>query len=375
MTSPSRRDFLRLCTAAIACPDPFATGRYLDAVPFSGADRNPPFHRLIDAGLDARLYTDLSALTPEALVTPTNRFFVRTGFPDLLDPRAPWSIRVSGLVKQPLTLSLRDLEALARPAGPFVTECAGNNDPANFGLISAARWSGAPIADVLKKTPPLPRATRVMISGFDRHSRTAASSLPGASWIFTLEQLESAGAILATHMNGEPLRRDHGWPVRLLVPGWYGCACIKWVDEITLVDDTAPVTSQMKEFAARTHQKGVPALAKEYAPASMDLAAVPVRIEKWRVDDRITYRVVGIVWGGTTTATRLRIRFRASEPFQSFEVCPRPATPFQWTLWSYLWRPTAPGQYQIVLKPDDPAVSSWRLDLYFYARQVWIDEV
>lgn len=173
----------------------------------------------------------------------------------------------------------------------------------------------------------------------------------------------------------EPLPRDHGFPVRLIVPRWYGCACIKWVNEIALVDDDAPATSQMKEYAARTHQDGVPQLAKDFRPVSIDLAATPIRIEKWLVQGRLVYRVVGIMWGGSKPARVLLIRFNPSEPFVPFDVCPPPVTTDTWTLWSYVWRPTSPGRYRIVLKAGDPSIPTHRLDVFFYTRTVWVDEV
>jgi DMSO/TMAO reductase YedYZ molybdopterin-dependent catalytic subunit len=369
----TRREFLELCAAALAQNLP-AGGRHVGVVPFADAELNPPFHTLIDAGLDARLYTDLSALSTGSLVTPNDRFFVRTAFPDQLDASRPWSIDVTGLVRNSPALSLTDIEPLVERQGPFVMECAGNNDPGNYGLMSAAAWAGAPFARLLERLQPGKGASRVRISGFDGHSAVPRSSLPGASWVFTLDELTSAGAFLATQMNGEPLPRNHGWPVRLVVPGWYGCTCIKWVNEIALVGDEEPATRQMREFAARTHQDGTPRLAREYAAAAMDLAALPVRIEKWVVADRLRYRVIGIVWGGARVPRRLRIRFRSSEPFHSFDVSPAPASPLTWGLWSYDWQPTAPGLYQIVLKPEE-GIASRRLDLYFYTRSVRIDEV
>jgi DMSO/TMAO reductase YedYZ molybdopterin-dependent catalytic subunit len=369
----TRREFLELCAAAL-CPNPFEGGQQLGLVPFAYAEGNPSFHTLMDQGLDARLYTDLSVLQPDALVTPNDKFFVRTAFPDQLDPSRAWSIGVTGLVRQPATLSLRDLEPLIERAGPYVMECAGNNDPRNYGLMSAAAWAGAPIARLLDRLQPSTGATRVRISGFDGHSTRADSSLPGASWVFTVDQLASAGALLATEMNGEPLPRDHGWPVRLVVPGWYGCTCIKWVNEIALVNDDEPATTQMREFAARTHQDGTPRLAREFAAAAMDLAAMPVRIEKWRVSGGVRYRVIGIVWGGRSVPRRMRIRFAASDRFEPFDVCPVPGSPLMWGVWSYGWQPPAPGLYQIVVKPEE-GMASRRLDLYFYTRSVRIDEV
>src|SRR5262249_22404801 len=138
---------------------------------------------------------------------------------------------------------------------------------------------------------------RVRISGFDRYPVKSEFSRPGASWIFTQEDIAAAGAFLATLMNSRPLTRDHGAPLRLVVPGWYGCCCIKWVNQIAFVADGSPATSQMREFASRTHQRRIPTLARDYQPAVIDPAAMPVRVEKWLVGGRVTYRVYGIIWG------------------------------------------------------------------------------
>ena len=96
-----------------------------------------------------------------------------------------------------------------------------------------------------------------------------------------MDELKASKAFLATEMNGESLTRDHGAPVRLVVPGWYGCVCIKWVDEVTLLGEGAATTSQMREFASRTMQQGVPELVKDYRPAFIEQAAMPIRVEKW----------------------------------------------------------------------------------------------
>src|ERR1700730_13152058 len=112
-------------------------------------------------------------------------------------------------------------------------------------MISVASWKGALLADVLEKARAKPDAKRVLISGFDTYAAKSTSSIPGASWVFTADELRKAGAFLATEMNGSPLTSDHGAPVRLVVPGWYGCTCIKWVNEIAPVDEAAEATAQM----------------------------------------------------------------------------------------------------------------------------------
>jgi DMSO/TMAO reductase YedYZ molybdopterin-dependent catalytic subunit len=207
------------------------------------------------------------------------------------------------------------------------------------------------------------------------HSERSTTSTPGASWIFTLDELRSSGAFLATAMNGERLPPDHGYPVRLFVPGWYGCASIKWVNEISLVDHEAPSTPQMREFGPRTFQNGRPALAREYKPATMDLAAMPVRVERWVGTGGPVYRVVGVMWGGDAPVDRLSIRFNPREPFVPIAVCPKPVSADSWSLWSHIWRPMERGRYRIVLKAGDPAVRTERLDTYYYTRELYIDEV
>src|SRR5207244_10106429 len=112
---------------------------------------------------------------------------------------------------------------------------------------------------------------------------------------FTVEHINSSNAFLATDMNGQPLTKYHGAPIRLLVPGWYGCTCIKWVNAITFVDDDAEPTSHMQEFAARTHQQGTPKLARRYRPAIIEQAAMPIRVEKWFEIGRASCRERGQV--------------------------------------------------------------------------------
>ncbi len=356
-------------------PDPLAGWKLQGTVPFDEPGDAIRFGTLEGSGLDARLLTDLSLLSPQTLVTPTEQFYIRTAYPDLLDPPDPWVISINGLVRRPVTVPLPALVSDARPLGTFLMECAGNSQAGRFGLMSAATWSGVPMMDVLARVELLPAATRVLVSGYDGHSGSPLTSVAGASWIFTLEQLRSSGAFLATEMNGQPLTKDHGYPIRLFVPRWYGACCIKWVNEITLVDDEAPATTQMREFATRTFQSGQPGLAREYKPASLDLAAMPIRIEQWRRDGRVAYRIVGVVWGGTEPADSLQIRFNPGQQYAPVTVCPAPTTNDTWTPWSHVWKPGERGRYRIVLNAADPSIRTERLDVYFYAREVVIDEI
>src|SRR2546429_1078266 len=91
-------------------------------------------------------------------------------------------------------------------------ECAGNVRQAKFGLLSVGEWAGVPVSEILDKAKAKSGTARVLISGFDRYATESRTSIPGASWAFSPEQLEKAGAFLATELNGQPLPKDHGAP-------------------------------------------------------------------------------------------------------------------------------------------------------------------
>ncbi len=153
----------------------------------------------------------------------------------------------------------------------------------------------------------------MLVSGIDIENtpqQTSRTSVPGASWVFSRDDLRQG--LFATRMNGAPLAREHGSPIRLIVPGWYGCACIKWVNRIELVDDAAPATTQMMEFAQRTHQASRFERASDYLPATIDTAAVPIRVERWEVAGKTEYRIIGIIWGGQTPTNAF------GDPLQAF---------------------------------------------------------
>lgn len=353
--------------------DPFGGGRLLSALEFTEEARMP-METKFGAELDGRLYTDLSKLTPENAITPVGQFFIRTAASRLLGDQTPWQVQVGGQVRRPFTLNPEELRKLAKPMGTHLLECSGNVRMAHFGMMSVASWSGVPVSEIIEDAKLKTGGTRVLISGFDRYESSSVSSVPGASWVFTLEELASAGAFLATEMNGELLTEDHGAPVRLVVPGWYGCASIKWVNEIAGVEEHVDATSQMQEYAARTLQKGVPQLARDYQPATIDQAAMPIRIEKWFVQERIKYRVVGILWGGARPVNVLEIRFNPEEEYVPVDHFQQ-TTNDPWSFWTHAWLPQRTGTYLIRLRVRDAGVTARRLHVGDYVRSVAIMEV
>jgi DMSO/TMAO reductase YedYZ molybdopterin-dependent catalytic subunit len=324
--------------------------------------------------LDGRLYTSLGDITEKNFAIPAERFYLRTRASKILPRPDVWTIQLDGLLVGPRRLGIRELQTAGKPLGLHLMECAGNARAAHFGMMSAGEWAGIPMTEILAGARAKPAATQLLVSGFDHYAGNSVTSTPGASWIFSLDELLKANAFLATELDGKALSSDHGAPVRLVVPGWYGCCCIKWVDRIALVDDRAEATSQMIEYATRTHQDGSPRLAKDFRAARVEHAAMPIRVEKRLEGSSLVYRVVGILWGGSESIRQLTIRFNPEEEYVPVDSLPTPQT-MPWTIWSHQWRPTTRGTYTIRLAIKEPALHPKRLESGYYARSVEISEV
>ena len=359
--------------AQVGAKNPFATGRQIGVVEFSH-EAPVAMETALGEGLDGRMYTDLSRLTPEAPITANESFYIRTRASTLLHEQEKLTVQLNGLGTKAVEIGVVELKKMAQPMGVHLMECAGNARSVHFGLMSAAEWSGVPLVDLLENAKMKPQSTRILVSGFDTYPTKSESSQPGASWVFTWDDVKRARAFLATEMNGRVLTKDHGAPVRLIVPGWYGCACIKWVNEITLVGDGAEATSQMQEFAGRTQQQGVPKVAREYKPAIIEQAAMPLQVEKWLVDGKIVYRVAGILWGGSRPASGLEIRFNPEEEYVAVESVEQNVND-PWSFWTHTWNPRQPGTYLIRLRVKDGQIAAIRLNAGYYLRSVEITEI
>lgn len=379
--------------------DPFAGGEFLGYLPFRSPEEDHytgRFYENSGGGHDARLCIDLaSLLTPAGRLTPADQFFIRTEYPDQLKSTADWKIKIHGEVKQPQNLPLKSLLDLVEPRGPVLLECSGNANVLKFGLLSVAKWDGIPIEKIIKLAHPTEKAFAILINGFDDDSYLpdrgppySTHSYPTCSWVFPIETLVKARAFLATQMNGVPLPKDHGAPVRLIIPGWYGCSEVKWVNELKFVDRTQKATWQMLEFAYRTNQQTHqdrrfkhplgPDLARDYRPGTIDQAATPVRVEQWKLGGKIAYRIVGITWGGAKRSAKLIIRYRSgggASKWAPVSFC-RPVTSVsEYGIWMHTFVPRKKGYHQIEMLVDDPRTPSRRMKTGDYTRGVIIPAV
>jgi sulfite oxidase len=197
------------------------------------------------------LSTDpLNAETPieglRADITPRSQFFVRSHFPQPdLDPRRP-VVSVGGAVEKTLQLRLADLDAMASKTSTVTLECAGNGrtelrpqpagEPWGLGAVGTAEWSGVPLRAVLESAGLRPQVQEILAIGADRgRPPDLADEIPFARSL-PLDKAMDPDTLLALRMNGEPIPAEHGAPVRLIVPDWYGMASVKWLDRIEALE-------------------------------------------------------------------------------------------------------------------------------------------
>ena len=311
------------------CADGAAAGTLAGTLPLTRTDGvvQPYGVKFGGPGLDTRQITDLSRLEPEQLITP-NGARVR---PDgMAAPPRPGTMALGDRDHWPagarrIPDRRRARRAVAADGHP-PARVRGQQQPGKLRTHErrrvgrrAARRCRLPSAAVGAGGAVLVRGstTKAGVRRL-RSRRQLGLASPGA---------RSLGAFLALRMNGEPLPPDHGMPVRLVVPGWYGCAWIKWVDGIRLVGAEEPATSQMKEFAGRTHQTQRHELAKGLCAAGYSNRRHAGPRREAANPAGVHYRIVGIVWGGDRPADRLVIRFGKDDSWKAVAMCPPRAAP------------------------------------------------
>lgn len=228
------------------------TARQAGRLPVPGVrvvDPGEACQQATGAGLVVHRADPLNAETPlpmlaGAALGPGHRFYVRNhfGIPDL-DP-ATWRLEVGGQAWSPLSLSLAELRAMPSQTAVVTLECAGNGrseldppvpgDQWGLGAVGTAAWTGVPVPDVLRLAAPRPDAREVVFRGADSGLAEGRTGPVHFERSLPLGDLPSAGALLAYAMNGQQLPKRHGYPLRLIVPRWYGVASVKWLTGIEL---------------------------------------------------------------------------------------------------------------------------------------------
>jgi DMSO/TMAO reductase YedYZ molybdopterin-dependent catalytic subunit len=345
----SRRRFLRssagfpLSALALAADE--------ELIPFSDY---PPEFRTDAQSENPRVKAfDLRKLT--ALTTPTEDFFTFHQTKTVEVNAAAWRLRIGGLVQRPLELSLDDLRGRAGWRElPVTIECSGNSgDPRVMnGLVSTAVWSGVGLADVLKECAVQPEAREAVFLGMDMEEDKKweagnASYVSPHGWSLYVQDALAPDNLLAFAMNGAPLPAEHGFPLRLVMPGWYGMSQIKWLTRIELIDrpyEGRHMARNYQSLRAVKSPEGTVWL--DSSISRNNLKSVVARVTRRVVDKRFEYKIAGAAWGGPGRIAAIEVQVdggawvRASIDQRAGDAA--------WVLWSAPWRDPAAGEHVLV---------------------------
>jgi DMSO/TMAO reductase YedYZ molybdopterin-dependent catalytic subunit len=198
---------------------------------------------VVHRALPLNCETSIPALVG-GVVMPNAHFYVRNHFQTPALEASNWQLQVGGLVERPLRLSLREVTSMRSETLVVTLECAGNGryslDPVvegeqwQLGAVSTAEWTGVPLVEVLDRAGVKEPARELVFRGADRGAVEGRPAVPFERSL-PVDTARESRALLAYAMNGEQLPTQHGYPVRLIVPDWYGVASVKWLTHIDAV--------------------------------------------------------------------------------------------------------------------------------------------
>ena len=311
-------------------------------------------------------------------VTPVGLHYLLTHYDIPEVDAASWRLEVGGLVEHPLSLSLDDLRARPVAEIPVTMECAGNgralvdphvvSQPWLLEAVGTARWRGVPVASLLADAGVRDDATDALFTGLDRGVEGGEEQLYRRS--VSLEELEECEALLAYEVNGVPLPPQHGFPLRLVVPGWYGMTSVKWLAEIALID--APFDGYQMRQSYRLRQEdddeGEPV--SRMAPRSLMVPpGIPEFLSRSRVVAAGVCEIHGRAWSGEDEITGVEVSTDSGGTWSPAELGEAALGRWAWRSWSFTWE-AEPGEYELCCRARDaagneqPLEAPWNLGGY-----------
>jgi len=292
---------------------------------------------------------DLSLL--DDWLTPHDLFFVREHFPAPAVSVHGWKLSVGGAVDAPFEIPYDDLVQQERRVLPATLECAEN--PVGGGLVSTAEWTGVSLASLVEKARPRPEGRYVRLTGADGFTRT----LP-------LAKALHPDTLVVWGMNGNKLPGNHGFPLRAIVPGWYGMSSVKWLRVVDLTDRED--TSEAYRRRLRSLLAGV----RVAEPVgAVEVKSVFSRPLEAAILTGRRFVARGAAWAGEKPVQTVEVSTDGGKSWGRAGL--GKPVPYTWVLWEYEWKIPGAGDYELVVRADgQPAErASERVDEY--EQNVW----
>ena len=291
-------------------------------------------------------------------ITPVGMHYMLTHFdmPDVdIDS---WRLQIGGLMDSPRSLTLEDLQASASRTLAVTMECAGNgrtslsprptNMPWGLEAIGTAQWTGVSLRDVISTAGVRPEAIELVFTAPDEGTQMGIRHFYQRS--LTLAEIDRPEVLLAWAMNGRPLEPQHGAPLRLIVPGWYGMASVKWLSSIEAVDEPFVGPQQASSYNIRkSPDEPGQRISRIRVRALMTPPGRPDFPSLERVADAERHTIRGRAWSGETSVAK--VEFGVDDEWTEARL-DEPVGDFAWRGWSADWDAT-PGEHRLSCRATD----------------------
>jgi len=296
-------------------------------------------------------------------ITPIGLHYLLIHFDiPVVDPDE-FALTIGGHVRQPLRLSLEQLKARPAKTLAVTLECAGNgrarlsprplSQPWLMEAVGTAKWTGTPLGPLLDEAGVLDPAGDVVFTGIDRGIQGGVEQQYERS--LPLAECRRDEVLLAYAINGQPLPPQHGFPLRLIVPGWYGMAHVKWLRGITVVGGTFGGYQQATAYHFRLldEDSGVP-VTRILPRALMLPPGIPDFMSRVRFLAPSRQVLAGRAWSGRAAVTKVEVSVDGGQSWAAADLGDA-VSEFAWRPWSYAWDATKPGQYELCVRATDGA--------------------
>jgi DMSO/TMAO reductase YedYZ molybdopterin-dependent catalytic subunit len=302
-------------------------------------------------------------------VTPAGLHYllIHYDIPDV--DAATWRLTVDGAVRRPLTLTLDDLHGRPRESLTVTLECAGNgrallephveSQPWLVEAVGNAEWTGTPLRGVLEEAGLDDDVEEIVLTGLDHGldhevEQDYQRSLP-------LAEAMREDVLLVYEMNGAPLLPQHGFPLRAIVPGWYGMTQVKWLGSITAVTEPFQgfqMTGSYRIWSTEDDDEEPGTPVGRIQPRSlMRPPGFPDFFTRHRIVERGEVELEGRAWSGFGTIERVEVSPDGGATWHDARLGPLPASSYAWRAWSYRWTAT-PGEHLLACRATDATGAS-----------------
>ena len=292
-------------------------------------------------------------------VTPVGAHYILTHFDVPAMNPDTYQLSFADGFDAPYSLDLDDIRALPRVDMPVTMECAGNGRrhvsprsksmPWGGEAVGTALWGGTPLAPLIRRASPATGSVDVVFSAPDRGLDKGAEHNFARS--LTLEQIEALDVLLVYEMNNQPLLPQHGAPLRLIVPGWYGMASVKWLTRIDAIQARFQGHQQVVSYCFRdqTGIAGTPVTSLRVR-ALMVPPGVPDWTSRMRYVAAGPVRIEGRAWSGGGVPIQ-EVEFSSGGAWHKAQLSP-PAGRYAWSHWQYDWQ-AEPGEHVLHCRARD----------------------